>query len=129
MTRIPEQDCDIIEQSIYLPMVITILNRDRTIIEKSPLKLPQPYLDMVEDALKTVQRELANVRKYLRKENIKVSELKRDDTFTVYCFIYKGYEERHNYFNLRLRNRVEELLVYFLYKRLIPDETQNALLQ
>ncbi|RFU62143.1 hypothetical protein [Peribacillus glennii] len=124
MTRIPEHDRDMIEQAIYLPMVITVLNRDRMIIEASPFKLPKPYLDLVEEALKTVQKELAGVRKYLRKENIKVSKLKRDEAFTMYSFIYRGYEEHHNYFNPRLRNKVEELLAYFLFKRLLPDESR-----
>lgn len=124
MTRIPEHERNMIEQAIYLPMVITILNRDRGIIKESPFKLPNPYLEMVEEALKTVQKELADVRKYLRKENIKVSELKRDEAFTMYCFIYRGYEEHHNYFNPRLRNKVEELLRHFLYKRLMLDKTK-----
>lgn len=124
MTRIPEYDRNIIEQAIYLPMVITILNRDRVIIESSPFKLPKPYLELVEEALKAVQKELADVRKYLRKENIKVSELKRDEVFTMYCFIYRGYEEHHNYFNPRLKNKVEELLGYFLFKRLTLNETK-----
>jgi hypothetical protein len=121
MTRIPEHDRNIIEQAIYLPMVITILNRDLQVISQSPFKLPQPYIDIVEEALKVVQKELAEVRKYLRKENIKVSELKRDDAFTMYCFLYHGYEEHHNYFNPRLRNRVEELLAFYLYKRLLQE--------
>ncbi|WP_409304599.1 hypothetical protein [Peribacillus sp. SCS-155] len=121
MTRIPEHDRNIIEQAIYLPMVATILNRDLTVIKQSPFKLPQPYIDLVEEALKIVQRELAEVRQYLRKENIKVSELKRDDAFTMYSFLYHGYEEHHNYFNPRLRNRVEELLAFYLYKRLLQE--------
>lgn len=124
MTRIPEHDRNMIEQAIYLPMVITILNRDRVIIESSPFKLPKPYLELVEEALKSVERELAVVRKYLRKENIKVSELKRDEAFTMYCFIYRGYEEHHNYFNPRLKNKVEELLGYFLFRRLMLNETK-----
>ena len=33
VTRIPEHDRDMIEKAIYLPMVITIFNRDLKIIE------------------------------------------------------------------------------------------------
>lgn len=42
MTRIPEEERDLLEKAIYLPMVITILNRDLTIIDKSPFKLKNP---------------------------------------------------------------------------------------
>ncbi|MFD0048799.1 hypothetical protein ACFVHQ_05615 [Actinomycetes bacterium NPDC127524] len=121
MTRIPEKERNIIEQAIYLPMVITILNRDLKIIDESPFKLKKPYMELVEEALSMAQKDLMEVRKHLRRENIKVSELKRDLDFTMYCFLYRGYEEHHNYFNPRLRNRVEELLAFYLVKRLMED--------
>lgn len=114
MTRIPEHDRDMIEKAIYLPMVLTIFNRDLKIIETAGFKLKKPYQDLVEKALIRVQKDLTEVRNYLRMEKMKVSEIGRDETFTMYCFIYKGYEEHHNYFNPRLRNKTEELLAYYL---------------
>lgn len=118
MTRIPEKDRDIIEQAIYLPMVMTVLHRDLTVIQNSPFKLKNPYLQWIERTITIVHKDLAEAKRYLRRENIKVSELKRDEVFTMYLFIYKGYEEHHNYFNPRLRNKVEELMKYYLYGRL-----------
>jgi hypothetical protein len=127
MTRIPEHDRDMIEQAIYLPMVLTVLNRDLLLLEKGDFKLKRPYKELIEQAMKAVQTELAEVKRYLRKENIKVSQTKRDDTFTMFLFLYKGYEEYHNYFNPRIRNKVEELMHYYLYKRL--SETQKMSIQ
>lgn len=121
VTRIPEHDRDMIEKAIYLPMVITIFNRDLKIIETGGFKLKKPYQKLVEKALIRVQKDLTEVRKYLRIEKIKVSEMGRDQTFTMYCFIYKGYEEHHNYFNPRLRNKTEELLEYYLIKSFQPN--------
>jgi len=117
MTRIPEKDRNIIEQAIYLPMVLTILNRDLAIIQKSPFKLKQPYLQLIEETMKVIQTELANVKRYMNKNTLKVQELKRDEAFTMFLFLYNGYEEQHNYFNPRIRNRVQELMEYYLYKR------------
>ncbi|WP_374721207.1 hypothetical protein [Peribacillus tepidiphilus] len=127
MTRIPEHDRDMIEQAIYLPMVLTVLNRDLLLLEKGDFKLKRPYKELIEQAMKAVQTELAEVKRYLRKENIKISQTKRDDTFTMFLFLYKGYEEYHNYFNPRIRNKVEELMHYYLYKRL--SETQKMSIQ
>ncbi|MEK3887439.1 hypothetical protein [Bacillus sp. FSL K6-3431] len=110
MTRIPTKDRDIIEQAMYLPMLLTVLNRDLEVVEKSPFKIKGPYLALIESTMKAVQKDLASVKSYLYKNNIKVERVKSDDTFTMYIFLYKGYEEEHNYFNPRLRNRVEELL-------------------
>ncbi|PKR86707.1 hypothetical protein [Heyndrickxia camelliae] len=119
MTKIPDQDRDIIEQAIYLPMVLTVLNRDLTIIDKSPFKLKKPYLEWIDETMRHIQKELAEVKRYMRKHQIKVERLQSDDTFTMYMFLYKGYEEHHNYFNPRLRNRTEELLRYYLFQRFL----------
>ncbi len=123
MTRIPEEDRDIFEQAIYLPMVLTVLNQDLLIFGKSPFKLKKPYEELVEETMKVIQAELAQVKRYMKKNGMKVERLQTDDAFTMYMFLYKGYEEHHNYFNPRLRNRVEELLRHFLYQRFY---TRNA---
>ncbi|MEI2354795.1 hypothetical protein [Mesobacillus zeae] len=117
MTRIPEYDRDMIEQAIYLPMVLTVLNRDRTVIESSPFKLKKPYLVLIEETMLAIQKDLAGVKRYMKQNSLKVQQLKRDEAFTMYLFLYRGYEEQHNYFNPRLRNRTEELMEYYLFRR------------
>ncbi|MBM7604154.1 hypothetical protein JOC75_002127 [Metabacillus crassostreae] len=116
MTRIPSDIRDIIEQSIYIPMAVAIFNRDLTVIENSPFKLHRPYLTVVEEALKLAQKDLADVKRHLQKHNIKVHQVERDEAFTLYSFIYNGYEEKHNYFNPRIRNKVAELMEMYLFK-------------
>ncbi|KAB2337666.1 hypothetical protein F7731_08725 [Cytobacillus depressus] len=118
MTRIPNDDRDIIEQAMYLPMVLTVLEKDRLIIDKAPFKLKQPYLNLVEETIKAVQRDFKVTKENMRKGNMKLQQTGRDDTFTQFMFFYKGYEEQHNYFNPRIRNKVNELLEHYLYKRL-----------
>lgn len=117
MTRIPEKDRNIMEQAIYLPMVLTVLNRDLIVINKSPFKLKQPYLNLVEMTMKVIQKELRGVKRYMNDHHLQVHELQRDEAFTMFMFLYKGYEEQHNYFNPRIRNKVHELLEFYLYKR------------
>ena len=117
MTRIPEDDRNIMEKAIYLPMVLIILNRDLTVVEKSPFKLKKPYLELIEETMKSIQKELAEVKQYMKKNNLQVVETKRDDAFTMYLFLYKGYEEAHNYFNPRIRNKVQELMEFYFLKQ------------
>lgn len=117
MTRIPTHDRDYIEKAIYLPMLLTLLNRDLIVIEKSPFKLKNPYEELIKETMRVIQKDLAEVKHYLHKNNIKVERQKSDNVFTMYVFLYKGYEEYHNYFNPRLRNRVEELMRYYLLER------------
>jgi hypothetical protein len=121
MTRIPEEERDLLEKAIYLPMVITILNRDLTIIDKCPFKLKKPYLILVEETLKVIQREMADVKRLMKQKQLKVEEIHRDEAFTMFMFLYKGFEEHHNYFNPRIRNKVQELLEFYLYRRHLPQ--------
>ncbi len=117
MTRIPEEDRNIMEKAIYLPMVLIVLNRDLTVVENSPFKLKKPYLELIEETMKSIQTELAEVKRYMKKNNLRVMETKRDEAFTMYMFLYKGYEEAHNYFNPRIRNKVQELMEFYFLKQ------------
>lgn len=114
MPLIPAESLPYFEKMIYLPMVLTILERDREFVEKGPFKLKRPYVSIIELAVKEAQRELKETKLYLRKHNMKVIRGKHDDTFTEYIFFHGGYEEHRRYLNVRLRNRVEELLVVYL---------------
>lgn len=114
MPLIPEEAIPYFEKMIYLPMVFTILEKDRTIIEKAPFKLNRPYLTLVEGAAKQVQKELKDTHVYMRRHSMKVIRGEGDDMFTEYVFFHGGYEEHRRYLNVRLRNRVEELLSMYL---------------
>jgi hypothetical protein len=126
MTRIPENDRNVMEQAIYLPMVLTILNRDLIIINKSPFKLKQPYLDLVEETMKDIQRELKGVKQYMRQQNLSVKQISHDEAFTGFLFLYKGYEEHHNYFNPRIRNKCQELLSFYLFRKHLSPNNIKA---
>lgn len=108
------------EKAIYLPMVLTVLNRDLSVVENSPFKLRKPYTELIEETMKIIQKELVKTKQYMKKNKLQVIETKRDDAFTMYMFLYKGYEEYHNYFNPRIRNKVQELMEFYLSKKHLP---------
>jgi hypothetical protein len=112
--HIPDDDRKIMEQSILLPMLLTVLERDRQLFEQLPFKLKPPYLALIEKTMIAVQKELREVKLKMKKGNMKVFEKTRDEAFTMYTFFYNGYEEPHNYYNLNIRNKVEKLLEHYL---------------
>jgi hypothetical protein len=124
MTRIPTEERNIMEKAIYLPMVLTVLARDLQVVKASPLKLKQPYILLIDETMKQVQAELKHASHYMRTHQLKVEETKRDESFTSFLFLYKGYEEYHNYFNPRIRNKVQELLEYYFLKQW-TDQLKN----
>jgi hypothetical protein len=116
LTRIPDDDRDIFEQFLFLPMALTIFQRDLSIIENAPFKLKQPYIRCIEESMNHIQRDLSIIKHEMKKKKMKAEQLQRDDTFTAFLFVYKGYEEHHNYFNPRIRNYVQNVMEKYLLK-------------
>ena len=113
MPLIPGEALPYFEKMIYLPMIISILERDREVIESSSFKLKGPYIYIVENTLSNVRAELKETNNYARRKNMKVIKRGNDGTFTEYAFIHGGYEDSRRYMNIRLRNRTEELIASY----------------
>lgn len=107
---VPTESIPHFENMIYLPMIMTILSSDRQRIEKLPLKFTGPYIDFIDDTMSAVQSDLKQTHDYLRRNQMKLVQGKREGIFTEYIFIHNGYEDRRNYANVRLRNHTEELM-------------------
>lgn len=114
MPLIPQDDIVYFENMIYLPMILIVLERDRALIETGSFKLKRPYLDLLERAIVQVQKALKETKIHMRRHQMKVLRGAADDTFTEYVFYHGGYENHRRYLNLRLRNRVEELIRIYL---------------
>jgi hypothetical protein len=114
LALIPVESLPYFEKMIYLPMVIIILEQDRVSFEKGSFKLNLPYINIIEQSLKSVQSDLKETKLYMRQNNLKLIKGNRDKTLTEYSFFHGGYEEHRRYLNVRLRNRTEELLEVYL---------------
>lgn len=101
---------------IYLPMVLTVLERDRGIFEMGDFKLRQPYINIIEHAIKLVRADVKDTKLYMRENNLKLIRGENDNITTTYTFFHGGYEQDRRYLNVRLRNRTEELLEVYLVK-------------
>lgn len=114
MASLSESMLNDLEKLIYLPMVMTVLSKDRELFEKAGFKLPRPYLDLLAAADREIQRELKEVHQNVKLKGMKVTRGEGDELFTEYIFFHQGYEEHRRYLNVRLRNQVEELIPYYL---------------
>ena len=122
MPLIPGDALPYFENMIYLPIIISILERDREVIETSTFKLKGPYINIVENTLKTVRAELKETNAYARNRNLKLIKKGKDGSFTEYAFIHNGYEDIRRYMNIRLRNRTEELINDYFEKGMKSNE-------
>lgn len=114
MPLISQEEIVHFEKAMYLPMVLIILERDRALFEKGSFKLKRPYVELVDKAIREVQKELKETTIHMRKQHMKMLKGEGDDTFTEFVFYHGGWEDHRRYLNLRLRNQVEELLRIYL---------------
>lgn len=114
---IPNEALPHFENLIYLPMLMTILTRDKVAIESSTVKFIRPYLSMIDNSLKYVKKDLRHSHEYLRQRNMRLLKGKADGMFTEYIFYHQGYEDVRRYLNHRLRNHSEVMLDVYLSKR------------
>lgn len=106
---IPDHDREILSKAVCLPFLIKALQRDLKVVEVSPFKFKSPYEVIIEEIIKDVKKDLAEVKRYMHKNNMELVYTGKSEVTTNYLFLYKGYEEPTNYYNPRLRNKVEEL--------------------
>ncbi|KMJ57894.1 hypothetical protein AB685_13720 [Bacillus sp. LL01] len=116
MTRLSKEQINLFEQAIYLPLLLIVLERDTTIIKDSSIKLKEPYLALIDQVMRKIQLQLKQIKSDMKQQHMKLHKLKQDESFTMYAFLFNGYEEHHNYFNPRIRNRVNELMMQYLLK-------------
>ncbi len=116
MTRLSKEQINLFEQAIYLPLLLIVLERDTSIIKDSGIKLKEPYLTLIDQVMRKIQLQLKQIKSDMKQQQMKLHKLKQDESFTMYAFLFNGYEEHHNYFNPRIRNKVNELLMHYILK-------------
>lgn len=102
-----KEEIHLIKCSILYPMLMTILNRDLTMIEKSSVKFPRPYVELIEATLTQISHRLHEVKKEMYSQGIKVTEKCKLDEALEYDVVVRGYHEVIRYSIYHLRNQAE----------------------
>lgn len=105
-----------IENAVYLPMLVKILEADRLIIERGPFKLRRPYYAMIDGALAMIRTDLKASSLYMRRHDMKLVKGASDATYTEYVFINVGNDDHRRYLNASIRDRCEALIDGYLAK-------------
>lgn len=127
MAHIPIDAVPYLEAAIYLPMLLTVLDKDYAQIEVGDFKLKLPYLSLINETRKSAHDDLMKTKAYLLHHQLKVVRGNSDELFTEYYFHYQQAMEVRKYSNVRLRNRVENLLNRYL-ERVCGNLMKNVIL-
>lgn len=102
------------EHMIYLPMLLTILDRDVKHIDAMHVKFTSPYLSVIKRAVDNIHNDLKEIHLHFRHNNMKLINEGNDGDFTSYLFTVGPERYQSRYMNFRLRNRSQELLEIYL---------------
>lgn len=111
-----ETEETLVRNYVLFPLVLTVLERDKKVLGESSLKTKEPYLTLLEEAIKKVELDIVHNKKSLRIHGVKVFEQNRTDLGISIKFLYKGY---HHVFNPSwdvLRTEVKKTMLYYLRK-------------
>ena len=120
MSKILDEDLKIVEQSIYLPLVLSVLEYDCKVTEVTPFTIKLVYKNLIEYTMLKVQKDLKKINDSMRNNKMKVIKGQNDGVFTEYNIYYKGYHEEHRFFNANLKNNTQKLLSYYLLNEKHP---------
>lgn len=85
-----EGDLELLKEMILLPIVLTVLERDKTAINTSEIKMKQPYLTVLNIAMDRVTKELSSIRGELNRRNLKIYQCERLEHSLRTPFVCRG---------------------------------------
>lgn len=109
-----DENVEQFEHMIYLPMLLTILDRDVKHIDAMSVKFKAPYLAVVKRATDNIHKDLKDIHQYFNRNKMRLNNEGNDGDFATYLFSVGPERYQRRYMNLRLRNRSEELLEIYL---------------
>jgi hypothetical protein len=109
-----EEERSLIDKFVMYPILLTVFNRDLQVVNRSPFKLKQPYVALLEQIMNQISKDLYDVRTELRKRKIKVMDGQKDNDITEYEIFIRGYREIMRFPNVHLKNKAETLMMSYL---------------
>ncbi|WP_216828408.1 hypothetical protein [Alkalihalobacterium elongatum] len=102
------------QKAIHHYVLLTIarkaLEKDLERLKESPLKLQPSYLTLTTTVLDQLGKELGVIKRYMKKNQLKVEAGKNDGTFSHYSYFCRGYEGHNHYLNVNLKNQVTQYI-------------------
>lgn len=81
-----------IKEVLLLNLLASVFDRDAKVLSESRLKTKQPYIDLVQRAMDSVAKDLAELRSQLRKKGIKITDEQRDEDGIGCVYWCRGYK-------------------------------------
>ncbi|MGM8214712.1 hypothetical protein ACLIA0_03955 [Bacillaceae bacterium W0354] len=121
MRYLTEDELKTASRYLFLSMAIIVLEKDIKQIEVGAFKIKEPYLKLLHRMETIAKNERRTLRKKMQSQKISVVLTEKNDTFTTYLFLARGYEEEKRYFNPAIRKKVEQI-----YEELLVEVSKST---
>lgn len=109
LSYLNEHELQLTSRFLFLSMAIIVINRDIETIRNGPFKFKEPYIKLLEKMLTQATKERRLLRQSMKKYNMQVTLLQKDDLFSTFLFVSNKREEKRNYFNPAIKKNVEKI--------------------
>lgn len=109
-----EAELQYVKRFVLLPIVLDVLERDMTLLDTVPLKMPTLYIQMLRGVQQQATNDLATMRRKLREHGMRVYEQRRTRARVEAAYLCRGY---HYHFAMQwdvVRAEVEESIRSYL---------------
>ncbi|WP_377887758.1 hypothetical protein [Alkalihalobacillus sp. R86527] len=115
MFRLNKEEASAVRDYLLLPYVKKVLELDAAWINHSKMKLPRPYLELINQAFSLASTDLKDAKSVLHRQNITASVQDTKEDMVVYLVYCRGYNQTYRYTSVQIRNLVERRIAgYFL---------------
>ncbi|GAA0454713.1 hypothetical protein [Alkalibacillus silvisoli] len=115
MPYLSDEEGQIASRFLFLSMAIVVLEQDIKTVENGSFKIKEPYLELLRRMIHQARTERRGLRKTMDQKKMDVVFIQKNDTFSTYLFLARGYEEERRYFNPAIRKKVEHILNELMY--------------
>ncbi|GGN60528.1 MULTISPECIES: hypothetical protein [Oceanobacillus] len=124
MRFITEEEYAIASRFLFLSMAIVVMRQDIQHVDEGPFKIKAPYLELLKKMESLALEERRGLKFKMKKQNIEVITLNKNDSFSSFLFLCQGREEKRNYFNPSIRKKVELIIKEHLIQALETDSNR-----
>ncbi|MCF3942048.1 hypothetical protein [Oceanobacillus alkalisoli] len=110
MRFITEEEYAIASRFLFLSMAIVVIRQDIRHVGEGAFKIKTPYLELFKKMESLALEERRGLRIKMKKQNIEVITLNKNDSFSSFLYLCQGREEKRNYFNPSIRKKVELII-------------------
>ncbi|MGE6227604.1 hypothetical protein [Paenibacillus chitinolyticus] len=96
--RLSAEEKQLIKEFLILPYVLSVLERNKLIISKTPsFKIPEVFVGYLDHVMDKITHDITEIKKQLRKSEIKISIVTQDESSLRCIYLFGGYEDRMSF--------------------------------